>query len=160
MPDNPRRSRRHSESNGEHAHAPERDTVIGHQPAASSVVPLVGCWYADPAHRPAVSWCPPACRGPVTHSERAGDGALLLYCEVHAYWRRKTIRLPLVRRIPPGSQPLSPGTGVRLAPPVGRVERPPVSAGAEERRRRLPIDRPVAAASPPPPVGRLMEEIS
>ena len=53
-----------------------------------------------------MSWCPPACRpGPVTHSERAGDGALLQYCEVHAYWRGRTIRLPLVRRIHQAASP-------------------------------------------------------
>jgi hypothetical protein len=72
------------------------------------VTPLLSCWYADPAHRPSVGWCPPACNGPVTHSERAHNGDRLLYCETHAYWRHKTIRLPLVRRMRPGEQHASP----------------------------------------------------
>lgn len=54
------------------------------------------------ARRPAVGWCPAACSGPVTHSERAGNGDKWLYCEAHAYWRRKTIRLPIVRPLRPG----------------------------------------------------------
>ena len=46
-----------------------------------------------------MGWCSPSCNGPVTHSERTGNGDLHVYCEVHAYWRRRTIRLPLVRRL-------------------------------------------------------------
>lgn len=100
----------------------------------------MGCWYADPAHRPAVSWCPPACTGAVTHSERAGDGELRQYCEVHAYWRRQTIRLPLVRRIPPANNSPKPRTGARRAqttrlrtmpadPPLSRGRNRPVQPG-------------------------------
>lgn len=63
-----------------------------------------GCWYAEPAHRPTIGWCPSACNRQVTHSERASNGDKLTYCEAHAYWRRKTIRLPLVRRMRPGEQ--------------------------------------------------------
>jgi hypothetical protein len=63
------------------------------------------CWYSGPEHQPAVGGCPPSCSGPVLYSERAGNGDQLLYCEAHAYWRRKTIRLPLVRRMRPGEQP-------------------------------------------------------
>lgn len=63
------------------------------------------CWYGDPVHRPTIGWCPRSCNGPVTHSERAGHGDQLFYCEAHAYWRRKTIALPLVWRIPPGEAP-------------------------------------------------------
>jgi hypothetical protein len=33
----------------------------------------------------------------LTDSERAGNGDQDVYCEAHAYWRRKTIRLPLLR---------------------------------------------------------------
>jgi hypothetical protein len=62
-----------------------------------------GCWYADPAHRPTVGWCPSACNGPVTHSERAGNGDKLMYCEAHAYWRRKTTGWRL-RRMRPDEQ--------------------------------------------------------
>jgi hypothetical protein len=65
-----------------------------------------GCWYRDPTHRPTIGWCPLSCNGPVTHSERTGNGDLLLYCEAHAYWRRKTIRLPLVIRLRPGDHPI------------------------------------------------------
>jgi hypothetical protein len=68
-------------------------------------VVLVGCWYRDPVHRPAVGWCPTSCDGPVTHAERAADGDELVYCEAHAYGRRTTIRLPLVRRMGVGEQP-------------------------------------------------------
>jgi hypothetical protein len=56
------------------------------------------CWYRDTAHRPTIGWCPRSCNGPTTYSERAGNGDDLRYCEAHADWRRKTIRLPLVRR--------------------------------------------------------------
>lgn len=64
-----------------------------------------GCWYGDPAHRPTIGWCPQSCNGPATHSERAGNGDQLFYCEAHAYWRPKTINLPLVWRIHPGEAP-------------------------------------------------------
>lgn len=66
------------------------------------------CWYRDPEHRPAVGGCPPSCSGPVICSERAGNGEQLLYCEAHGDWRRRTARLPLVRRIRPGEQAGSP----------------------------------------------------
>jgi hypothetical protein len=84
------------------------------------------CWYRDPKRQPTVGWCPPTCNGPVTHSERAGNGDKLLYCEAHAYWRAKTIRLPLVRRLRPG-EPLPTTTSEAdadprdLAPPEARV---------------------------------------
>jgi len=64
-----------------------------------------GCWYADPRHRPAIGWSPRSCTGTPTHSERAENGDLLVYCDAHAYWRRKTIRLPLVRRMRPDEYP-------------------------------------------------------
>lgn len=70
-----------------------------------------GCWYAGPGHRPLIGWCPSTCNGPATHSERAGNGDKLLYCEAHAYWRRKTIRLPLVRRMRPGEHQQQVGAG-------------------------------------------------
>jgi hypothetical protein len=60
------------------------------------------CWYRNPKHQPTIGWCPSTCNGPVTHSERADNGDKLLYCEAHAYWRTKTIRLPIVRRLQPG----------------------------------------------------------
>jgi hypothetical protein len=41
----------------------------------------------------------------VIYSERAGNGDQLVYCDTHAYWRRKTTRLPLMRRMRPGEQP-------------------------------------------------------
>lgn len=63
------------------------------------------CWYGDPGRRPTIGWCPQSCNGAPTHSERGSDGRKLLYCEAHAYWRRKTIGLPLVRRIQPGEAP-------------------------------------------------------
>lgn len=84
------------------------------------------CWYRDPERHPIVGWCPPACNGPVTHSERAGSGDKRLYCEAHAYWRAKTIRLPLVRRLRPG-EPLETTTSAAtgdtqdLAPPEVRA---------------------------------------
>jgi hypothetical protein len=74
-----------------------------------------GCWYADPGHRPTVGWCPSTCTGLITHSERAGNGDKLLYCEAHAYWRRKTIRLPLVRRMPLDEQRVA-NAGARATP--------------------------------------------
>jgi hypothetical protein len=52
-----------------------------------------------------MGWCPLSCHGPLTHSERAANGDQHVYCEAHAYWRRKTIRLPLVRRMRPGERP-------------------------------------------------------
>lgn len=52
-----------------------------------------------------VGWCPGTCNGPVTHSERVDGGVQHVYCEAHAYWRRKTIRLPLVRRLRTGELP-------------------------------------------------------
>ncbi|HEV7760153.1 MAG TPA: hypothetical protein VGO78_14225 [Acidimicrobiales bacterium] len=64
----------------------------------------MSCWYRDPEHQPAVGWCPRSCNGPVLFSERAGNGDQLVYCEAHAYWRRKTIGLPLVRRMSPDEQ--------------------------------------------------------
>jgi hypothetical protein len=63
------------------------------------------CWYSDPGHQPALGWCPRSCRGAITHSERVGNGDQLVYCDAHAYWRRKTIRLPLVLRLRRGQQP-------------------------------------------------------
>jgi hypothetical protein len=57
------------------------------------------CWYRDPKHRPTIGWCPADCNGPNAYSERAGDGSKRLYCEAHAYWRRKTIGMPIVRRM-------------------------------------------------------------
>ncbi len=60
------------------------------------------CWYRDPGHRPAVGGCPHACSGPVSFSERAANGDKLVYCEAHATWRRRTQRVPLVRRMRPG----------------------------------------------------------
>jgi len=71
----------------------------------SSATPPVGCWYGDPQHQPRMGWCPLSCDGPATHSERAGNGDQHIYCEAHAHWRRKTIRLPLVRRLALGERP-------------------------------------------------------
>lgn len=83
------------------------------------------CWYADPALRPTIGWYPSACNGPVTHSERAGNGDKLVYCEAHAYWRRKTISLRLVRRMRPGEhQPpttTDPGTRPRQTQTAGHT---------------------------------------
>lgn len=64
-----------------------------------------GCWYSIPEHRPAIGWCPETCNGPPSHTERASDGEQLLYCEAHAYWRRRTVRLRLVRRMRPDEVP-------------------------------------------------------
>jgi hypothetical protein len=69
------------------------------------VAPPVACWYADRSHWPTVGWCPTSCNGAATHTERARNGDQLVYCEAHAYWRRKTTRLRLVRRMRPGEQP-------------------------------------------------------
>jgi hypothetical protein len=71
----------------------------------ASATPPVGCWYGDAQHQPRMGWCPPSCTGPATHSERAGNGDQHVYCEAHAHWRRKTIRLPLVRRLRLGERP-------------------------------------------------------
>jgi hypothetical protein len=71
----------------------------------ASVTPPVGCWFGDPQHQPRMGWCPLSCDGPATHSERAGNGDQHVYCEAHAHWRRKTIRLPLVRRLQLGERP-------------------------------------------------------
>ena len=50
------------------------------------------------------------------YSELAGNGDQHLYCDTHAYWRRKTIRLPLVRRMRPGEASTSPVFSQVLAP--------------------------------------------
>jgi hypothetical protein len=84
--------------------------------------PPADCWYRDPEHRPWAGWCPRSCNGPVSHSERAGNGDQLPYCEAHAYWRRKTIRLPLVRRLRPDEQP---------APAALSTTRPPHTSLSE-----------------------------
>lgn len=78
----------------------------------ASATPPVGCWYGDPQHQPRMGWCPLLCNSPVTHSERAGNGDQHVYCEAHAHWRRKTIRLPLVRRLRLGelANPSDPAT--------------------------------------------------
>ena len=47
---------------------------------------------------------PRTCRGAVIYSERTGDGDQHVYCDTHAHWRRRTIRLPLVRRMRHGEQ--------------------------------------------------------
>jgi hypothetical protein len=62
----------------------------------------MGSWSFLTNHQPALGWYPRSCRGPVTRSERTGNGDQLVYCDVHACWRRKTIRLPLVWRMRPG----------------------------------------------------------
>jgi hypothetical protein len=82
----------------------------------------VTCWYADREHRPSIGWCPSSCNGPPTFSERAANGDKLVYCDAHAYWRRKTIRLPLVRRMRPDEYP---------------------GLGAPQRRDRAPVPSPV-----------------
>jgi hypothetical protein len=74
-------------------------------PGGGRATPPVGCWYADPQHQPRMGWCPLSCDGPATHSERTGNGDQHAYCEAHAHWRRKTIRLPLVRRLRLGEGP-------------------------------------------------------
>lgn len=63
------------------------------------------CWYSEPAHQPALGWCPRSCAGAVIYAERAGNGDQHVYCDTHAHWRRETIRLPLVRRMHPGEEP-------------------------------------------------------
>jgi hypothetical protein len=88
------------------------------------------CWYRGPGHQPAVGGCPRSCSGPVIYSERAASGDQLLYCETHALWRRKTIRLPLVRRMRPGEQPEAlfattpPGATLALKSTLKQGERP------------------------------------
>ena len=47
------------------------------------------------------------CSGAVIYSEHTGNGDQHVYCDTHAYWRRKTIRLPLVRRMRTGEQPIT-----------------------------------------------------
>lgn len=89
------------EASGQRARAPDRIESLRDAGPVASVTRAAGCWYGDPAHRPPVGWCPPSCHGPATHSERTGRGDKLVYCETHAHWRRKTIRLPLVRRMRP-----------------------------------------------------------
>lgn len=68
-------------------------------PRAGAEESPLDCWYAAVTHRPTIGWCPARCNGRATHSERAGNGDLLVYCEAHAYWRRKTAHLPLLRRL-------------------------------------------------------------
>ena len=87
----------------------------GNKPAktldpASSVTRPGVCWYGDPEHQPMLGWCPRSCTGAVIYSERTGNGDQHVYCDAHGNWRRKTIRLPLVRRMQPGEQPSPPPT--------------------------------------------------
>jgi hypothetical protein len=63
------------------------------------------CWYSDRGHQPRLGSCPRSCSGAVIYSERTANGDQHVYCDTHAYWRRKTSRLPLVRRMRPGEQP-------------------------------------------------------
>jgi hypothetical protein len=63
------------------------------------------CWYSDPGHQPALGGCPRSCRGAVMFSERAGNGDQHFYCDTHAYWRRGSIQVPLVWRLPLGERP-------------------------------------------------------
>jgi hypothetical protein len=62
------------------------------------------CWYLAPGHRPAIGRCPAQCRGPLTHTERAADGARRAYCDEHAHWRQRTVRVPLLRPIASGER--------------------------------------------------------
>jgi len=101
----PRQAQRETNSQDAHAPAPERVGPVRDDGPAPSVTPPVGWWYGDPQHQPRIGWCPPSCHGPVTHSERAGNGDQHVYCEAHAHWRRKTIRLPLLRRLRSGERP-------------------------------------------------------
>jgi hypothetical protein len=98
----PRQAQRETNSQEAHAQARERVAPVRGGGPGPSVTRPVGCWYGDPQHQPRMGWCPLSCNGPLTHSERAGNGDQHVYCEAHAYWRRKTIRLPLVRRVRPG----------------------------------------------------------
>jgi hypothetical protein len=93
------------ETNSQEAHARERVGPVRGGGPGPSETPPVGCWYEDPQHQPRMGWCPLSCNSPVTHSERAGNGDQHVYCEAHAHWRRKTIRLPLVRRLRLGERP-------------------------------------------------------
>jgi hypothetical protein len=43
----------------------------------------------------------------VIYSERARNGDQRVYCDTHGDWRRRAIRLPLVRRMQPGEAPSS-----------------------------------------------------
>jgi hypothetical protein len=97
------------------------------------------CWYADPHHRPAIGWCPQSCNGPPTHSELAGNGERLLYCEAHAYWRRKTIRLPLVRRMRPDDRPAR--TDPAPAPTTTAPDDPPLQPAASGSGRDSTLKR-------------------
>jgi hypothetical protein len=98
-------ARRSKKTNSQEAQAPERVGPVRDGGPGPSVTPPVGCWYGDPQHQPRMGWCPSSCHGPLTHSERAGNGDQHVYCEAHAHWRRKTIRLPLLRRMRPGERP-------------------------------------------------------
>jgi hypothetical protein len=99
---------------------------------APSVTPPVGCWYGDPQHQPRLGWCPVSCHGPLTHSERTGNGDQHVYCEAHAHWRRKTIRLPLVRRLRPGERP-NPAVSLPASESSGRVMLRPPDVSTLER---------------------------
>lgn len=73
---------------------------------ATPVATPAACWYRDVAHRPRLGSCPRACQGPPSHAERVGNGDQHVYCETHAAWRRRTIRLPtLVFQLAPGPDP-------------------------------------------------------
>jgi hypothetical protein len=74
------------------------------------------CWYSVAEHRPAVGWCPTRCSGPATHAERLHDGVQRLYCETHADWRRRTARVPLVRRMRRDEIPETPARPLQTAP--------------------------------------------
>jgi hypothetical protein len=65
------------------------------------------CWYRDPEHQPRLGGCPRTCTGSVIYSERARNGDQRVYCDTHGDWRRRAIRLPLVRRMQPGEAPSS-----------------------------------------------------
>jgi hypothetical protein len=73
------------------------------RPATSATTPGT-CWYSHQERRPAFGGCPRVCNGPVVYTERAADGTQLVYCDAHAYWRRRTSRLPLVRHMRPDEQ--------------------------------------------------------
>jgi hypothetical protein len=142
------------------AQAPERVGPVRYGGPRPSVTRPVGCWYEDPQHQPRLGWCPPSCNGPVTHSERAGNGDQHVYCEAHGHWRRETIRLPLVRRLRLGERPNPPtrlprrppgphSPGGSLSPEMAhhalhRAARPPTTSTAEARP-------PTARVPPCPP---------
>jgi hypothetical protein len=65
----------------------------------------------------------------VIYSERTSNGDQHVYCDTHGYWRRKTIRLPLVRRMRPGE------TTEHLPQPLRDVVRPHGSAPVPCRAR-------------------------